>query len=85
MMDDHTYTEQVMENRTFTERMSGRRRRRRSGDDGGRNRQRSPGGTATWGELLRTLGFAQAPGVLYILAVMLLAGVLIALSMGMPG
>jgi hypothetical protein len=24
------------------------------------------GGTATWGELLRTLGFAQAPGVLYI-------------------
>ncbi len=26
------------------------------------------GGTATWGELLRTLGFAQSPGVLYILA-----------------
>src|SRR5687768_16263702 len=25
------------------------------------------GGTATWGELLRTLGFAQSPGVLYIL------------------
>lgn len=25
------------------------------------------GGTATWGELLRTLGFAQAPGVLYVL------------------
>lgn len=25
------------------------------------------GGTATWGELLRTLGFAQAPGVLAIL------------------
>jgi hypothetical protein len=24
------------------------------------------GGTATWGELLRTLGFAQAPGVLYV-------------------
>ena len=23
------------------------------------------GGTATWGELLRTLGFAQAPGVLF--------------------
>lgn len=26
------------------------------------------GGTATWGELLRTIGFAQSPGVLYILA-----------------
>lgn len=25
-------------------------------------------GTATWGELLRTLGFAQAPGVLFLLA-----------------
>jgi len=27
------------------------------------------GGTATWGELLRTLGYAQAPGVLYVLAI----------------
>jgi len=27
------------------------------------------GGTATWGELLRTLGFAQAPGVLAIIGV----------------
>ncbi|MEJ7811339.1 MAG: YIP1 family protein [Gemmatimonadaceae bacterium] len=27
------------------------------------------GGTATWGELLRTLGFAQAPGVLYALGI----------------
>jgi hypothetical protein len=27
------------------------------------------GGTATWGELLRTIGFAQAPGVLYVLGV----------------
>jgi hypothetical protein len=27
------------------------------------------GGTATWGELLRTLGFAQAPGVLAVLAI----------------
>jgi hypothetical protein len=27
------------------------------------------GGTATWGELLRTLGFAQSPGVLYVLAI----------------
>ncbi len=26
------------------------------------------GGTATWGELLRTLGFAQTPGLLYLLA-----------------
>ncbi len=26
------------------------------------------GGTATWGELLRTIGFAQAPGVLYVFA-----------------
>lgn len=27
------------------------------------------GGTATWGELLRTLGFAQSPGVLGVLAI----------------
>lgn len=27
------------------------------------------GGTATWGELLRTLGFAQSPGILYLVAV----------------
>jgi hypothetical protein len=26
-------------------------------------------GTATWGELLRTLGFAQSPGVLYVLGI----------------
>jgi hypothetical protein len=32
------------------------------------------GGTATWGELLRTLGFAQAPGVLYITAALPLLG-----------
>jgi hypothetical protein len=32
------------------------------------------GGTATWGELLRTLGFAQSPGVLYLLAVLPLVG-----------
>lgn len=25
------------------------------------------GGTATWGELLRTMGFAQSPGILYVL------------------
>jgi hypothetical protein len=27
------------------------------------------GGTATWGELLRTLGFAQTPGILYIFGI----------------
>ena len=35
------------------------------------------GGTATWGELLRTLGFAQAPGVLYVLAIIPLLGWLV--------
>ena len=32
------------------------------------------GGTATWGELLRTLGFAKAPGVLAVLAIVPLLG-----------
>lgn len=32
------------------------------------------GGTATWGELLRTLGFAQSPGVLYVLAIIPILG-----------
>lgn len=32
------------------------------------------GGTATWGELLRTLGFAQSPGVLYILGIVPVLG-----------
>jgi hypothetical protein len=32
------------------------------------------GGTATWGELLRTLGFAQSPGVLYLLAILPIMG-----------
>ena len=32
------------------------------------------GGTATWGELLRTLGFAQAPGVLAVLAIVPVLG-----------
>lgn len=36
------------------------------------------GGTATWGELLRTLGFAQSPGVLYVLAVIPVLGRLVA-------
>ena len=35
------------------------------------------GGTATWGELLRTLGFAQSPGVLYILGIIPLLGALV--------
>lgn len=35
------------------------------------------GGTATWGELLRAIGFAQAPGVLYIFAGIPLLGWLI--------
>jgi hypothetical protein len=35
------------------------------------------GGTATWGELLRTLGFAQSPGVLYVLGIIPLLGVLV--------
>lgn len=32
------------------------------------------GGTATWGELLRTIGFAQSPGVLYALGIIPLLG-----------
>lgn len=35
------------------------------------------GGTATWGELLRTLGFAQSPGVLFLLGSIPLLGWLI--------
>ena len=35
------------------------------------------GGEATWGELLRTIGFAQAPGVLFLLGVLPLAGELV--------
>lgn len=34
------------------------------------------GGTATWGELLRTLGFAQTPGLLGILGIVPLLGAL---------
>lgn len=36
------------------------------------------GGTATWGELLRALGFAQAPGVLLVFGVLPLIGGLLA-------
>ncbi len=32
------------------------------------------GGTATWSELLRTIGFAQSPGVLYVIGVIPLLG-----------
>ena len=32
------------------------------------------GGTATWGELLRTIGFAQSPGVLLVLAIIPVLG-----------
>lgn len=35
------------------------------------------GGTATWGELLRTLGFAQSPGVLYLIGILPLVGGLV--------
>lgn len=35
------------------------------------------GGTATWGELLRTLGFAQAPGVLFLLGIVPVLGPLV--------
>jgi hypothetical protein len=35
------------------------------------------GGTATWGELLRTIGFAQAPGVLYVFAIIPILGWLV--------
>ena len=32
------------------------------------------GGTATWGELLRTLGFAQSPGLLHVLGIIPVLG-----------
>ncbi|HSJ10702.1 MAG TPA: YIP1 family protein [Longimicrobiales bacterium] len=35
------------------------------------------GGTATWGELLRTLGFAQTPGLLFILGAIPVVGWLV--------
>lgn len=41
------------------------------------------GGTATWGELLRTLGFAQAPGVLFLLGIVPMLGWLISLAVGL--
>jgi hypothetical protein len=38
------------------------------------------GGTADWGELLRTIGFAQAPGVFYILGIIPILGGLVRLA-----
>ncbi len=40
------------------------------------------GGTATWGELLRTLGFAQSPGVLFVVGFIPLLGSLTAFVAG---
>lgn len=41
------------------------------------------GGTATWGEMLRTIGFAHAPGVLYVLAGLPLLGSLVGPVVGL--
>jgi hypothetical protein len=38
------------------------------------------GGTATWGETLRTLGFAQTPGVLFVFAFVPIVGWLVAVA-----
>ena len=40
------------------------------------------GGRATWGELLRTLGFSQAPDVLLVLAIVPIVGGLVKLAVG---
>ena len=40
------------------------------------------GGTATWGELLRTLGFAQSPGVVGVLAFLPGVGGMVKLAVG---
>ncbi len=40
------------------------------------------GGTATWGELLRTLGFAQTPGLLFVLGLVpVLGGLAVLIAM----
>lgn len=41
------------------------------------------GGTADWGELLRTLGFAQAPGILLVLGVVPLLGLFVGFGVGL--
>lgn len=40
------------------------------------------GGTADWGELLRTMGFAQAPGVLLVLGIIPVLGAIVGLAVG---
>ena len=40
-------------------------------------------GTATWGELARTLGFAQAPGVLMVAAIVPLLGWVVRIAVGL--
>jgi hypothetical protein len=40
------------------------------------------GGTATWGELLRTIGFAQSPGVLMILGIIPFLGGIVRVVVG---
>jgi hypothetical protein len=40
------------------------------------------GGTATWGELLRTLGFAQTPGIILLLGFIPVLGAVLALVVG---
>ena len=40
-------------------------------------------GTATWGELARTLGFAQAPGVLMVAAIVPLLGWVVRIALGL--
>jgi hypothetical protein len=39
-------------------------------------------GTASWGELLRTLGFAQAPGLLYVVGIIPVLGAIAKLVIG---
>jgi hypothetical protein len=41
------------------------------------------GGTATWGELLRTLGFAQAPGVFMIFGIIPLLGGIVRIAVAL--
>ena len=41
------------------------------------------GGTASWGELLRTLGFAQAPGILFVAAAVPFVGGLVEAVVGL--
>lgn len=41
------------------------------------------GGTATWGELLRTIGFAQSPGVFYLLAFIPILGGLVRIAVSL--